>query len=178
MGETEQNNNSLFVHANGTSGQGTQNLYLTFMLGDGLFALSIVSIREIIDYGNLAETLQLPEFVRGVVKLHGAGIPVIDLSVRCFDMPKTEVFQSSCIVIVEIRHQNVQQVVGLMVDAVDEVLDISTGEIYPSTDTDINASFISGMGKVAGKFVIILNVNEILSPDDFTLLEMAANVNA
>jgi len=61
MGETEQNNNSLFVHANGTSGQGTQNQYLTFMLGDGLFALSIVSIREIIDYGNLAETLQLPE---------------------------------------------------------------------------------------------------------------------
>lgn len=173
MGATEQLNNSLFVHANGTSEQVTQNQYLTFMLGDGLFAISVGAIRAVMDYGNLAETLQLPAFVRGVVKLHGAEVPVIDLSVRSFEMPMTEVTASSCIAIVEIRHENVHQVVGLMVDAIGKIFDISTSEIYPSANTDIGASFVSGMGKVEDQFVIILNVNNILTQEDLVMLEQA-----
>jgi purine-binding chemotaxis protein CheW len=152
-----------------------QNQYLTFLLGGEMFAIGILNIKEIIEYGSLTEVPMMPEFIRGVINLRGAVVPVVDLSAR-FGRKRTEVTRRTCIVIIEVETDGEKHDVGVVVDSVSEVLEIPGGEIEPapSFGARIRADFIQGMGKVNGKFVIILSVNNVLSLDDLALLEHAA----
>jgi purine-binding chemotaxis protein CheW len=153
---------------------GDQQQYLTFMLGAEVFAINILSIKEIIEYGNLTIVPKMPTFIRGVINLRGSVVPVIDLAAR-FDRPEAEISRRTCIVIIEVQHEDVQQVIGVLVDAVNEVLEISADQIepVPSFGTKIRTDFIEGMGKVDQKFVIILNVNQVLSVDEMAELVQA-----
>jgi purine-binding chemotaxis protein CheW len=148
-----------------------QHQYLTFMLNSEIFAIGILRIKEIIEYGNLTEVPRMPGFIRGVINLRGAVVPVIDLGSR-FGKQASTVSRRTCIVIIEVQHDDAQQVVGVMVDAVNEVLDIPAAEIEPapSFGAKIRADFIRGMGKVDGTFVIILNVDHVLSLDEMSSL--------
>lgn len=150
--------------------------YLTFMLGSETFAIGILSIKEIIEYGQLTEVPRMPEFIRGVINLRGAVVSVIDLGAR-FGKPSSKVTRRTCIVIIEVEHEGEQQVVGVMVDAVNEVLDIMPNQIEPAPNfgANIRADFIQGMGKVEGKFVIILNVDHVLSLDEMSALASGVN---
>ena len=145
--------------------------YLTFVLGGETYAMGILAIREIIEYGNLTEIPRMPDFIRGVINLRGAVVPVIDLGAR-FGKRVTEISRRTCIVIVEVINGDETQDIGVMVDAVNEVLEISGNEIEPAPafGANIRADFIDGMGKVNGKFVIILNVNQVLSVDEISTL--------
>lgn len=151
-----------------------QNQYLTFQLGGEMFAIGILNIKEIIEYGSLTEVPMMPEFIRGVINLRGAVVPVVDLSAR-FGRKRTEITRRTCIVIIEVETNEERHDVGVVVDSVSEVLEIAAGEIEPppSFGTRIRADFIHGMGKVNGKFVIILSVNNVLSLDDLAMLEHA-----
>lgn len=154
-----------------------QQQYLTFMLGGEAFAIGILAIKEIIEYGNLTVVPMMPEFVRGVINLRGAVVPVVDLSAR-FGRKVAEVTRRTCIVIIEVQADDGWRDVGVVVDAVNAVLEIPASEIEPSPafGARIRTDFIRGMGKVAGKFVIILNVNNVLSVDDLVLLEQAGGL--
>ena len=145
--------------------------YLTFMLGGETFAIGILSIKEIIEYGQLTEVPRMPQFIRGVINLRGAVVPVIDLSAR-FGKPAASVSRRTCVVIIEVVFEEEQHVVGVMVDAVNEVLEIPADQVEPAPNfgANIRADFIQGMGKVEGKFVIILNVNHVLSLDEMSTL--------
>lgn len=160
----KQANNSL----NGMSGV---QQYLTFMLGREVFALNILNVKEIIEYGQLTEVPKMPGFIRGVINLRGAVVPVIDMAAR-FDKPTADITRKTCIVIIEVAHAEGTQVVGMMVDAVNEVVDIEAGNIEPapSFGANIRADFIEGMGKITGKFIILLNVNKVLSVDEVSSL--------
>lgn len=164
-------NKSLPAVANGAMQDEQQRQYLTFMLSGEVFAIGILNIKEIIEYGQLTEVPRMPEFIRGVINLRGAVVPVIDLGSR-FGKPASLVSRRTCIVIIEIEHEGEHQVVGVMVDAVNEVLDISATEIEPapSFGAKIRTDFIRGMGKVDGKFVIILEVDHVLSLDEMSSL--------
>jgi len=153
------------------SEQPDQQQYLTFMLGGETYAMGILSIKEIIEFGSLTEVPRVPAFIRGVINLRGAVVPVIDLGAR-FGKAATKVTRRTCIVIVEITSGDETQVVGVMVDAVNAVLEISAQEIEPppSFGANIRADFISGMGKINGKFVIILNIQSVLSVDEMATL--------
>ena len=145
--------------------------YLTFMLGGEVFAIGILAIKEIIEYNGVTPVPMMPDCIRGVINLRGAVVPVMDFSAR-FGRPTTEVTKRTCIVIVEIGNG---QVAGVIVDAVNEVLEIPASEIEPAPafGARIRTDFIEGMGKVNGKFVIILNIDNILSTDDMEALVMA-----
>jgi purine-binding chemotaxis protein CheW len=145
--------------------------YLTFMLGDEIFAINILRIKEIIEYGSLTSVPQMPSFIRGVINLRGAAVPVIDLAAR-FDRAEAAISRKTCIVILEVDRAGAQQVIGVLVDAVNEVLEIAGTQIepVPSFGTQVRTDFIDGMGKVDGKFVIILNVNQVLSADEMAEL--------
>jgi purine-binding chemotaxis protein CheW len=160
----------------GAAVQPEQLQYLTFVLGGEAYAMGILAIKEIIEYGNLTEVPRMPAFIRGVINLRGAVVPVIDLSAR-FGKPATEVTRRTCIVIVEITTGDENQDVGVMVDAVNAVLEIPAQEIEPppSFGAHIRADFISGMGKVDGKFIIILNIQHVLSVDEISMLASTAN---
>jgi purine-binding chemotaxis protein CheW len=148
--------------------------YLTFMLGGEMFAIGILGIKEILEYGQLTSVPMMPAFVRGVINLRGAVVPVVDLSAR-FGRQNSEVSRRSCIVIIEAESEDGTQDVGLMVDAVSAVLEIPANEIEPppSFGARIRADFISGMAKVNGKFVIVLNVDRVLSVDEMAMLSEA-----
>ncbi len=150
--------------------------YLTFMLAGEPFAIGILAIKEIIEYRGLATVPMMPACVRGVINLRGAVVPVIDLQAR-FGRPSSEVSKRTCIVIVEVANDSEpgrRQVVGVVVDAVNEVLDILPADIEPAPTfgARIRSDFIAGVGKVRGKFVILLDVDRVLTLDD--LGEMVA----
>ena len=154
--------------------------FLTFHLGEEMFAIGILSIREIIEYGQLTEVPLVPSFIRGVINLRGSVVPVIDLAAR-FGGKTTQVARRTCIVIIEVVDQDFRSDIGILVDAVSEVLEIPASEIEPppSFGAKIRADFIFGMGKVSGKFVIILNINNVLSVEEIgTIAEIGGSANA
>ncbi|WP_018605297.1 chemotaxis protein CheW [Uliginosibacterium gangwonense] len=145
-------------------GQTLNTQYLIFTLGGESFAIGILSIKEIIEFGQLTEVPMMPTVVRGVINLRGAVVPVIDLAVR-FGRPPTKVARRTCIVIIELINDDVRMDVGIVVDSVNEVIDILKNDIEapPSFGARIRTDFIAGMGKVNGNFVIILDVIKVLS---------------
>lgn len=152
-----------------------QQQYLTFVLGGEMFAIGILCVKEIIEYGDLTVVPMMPECIRGVINLRGAVVPVVDLACR-FGRRSTDLTRRTCIVIVEVEGEGERQDIGVIVDAVSEVLEIQGGQIEPAPafGARIRTDFIHGMGKVDGKFVIILNVNKVLSLDDLALLGQMA----
>ncbi len=141
--------------------------YLTFMLAQEQFAIGILGIKEIIEYHGLTEVPMMPPCVRGVINLRGAVVPVLDMLAR-FGRPSSETTKRTCVVIVEIQGVEEKHVVGLLVDAVSEVLDIAPSDIEPppSFGARIRSDFLQGVGKVRGKFVLLLDVNRALSLDE------------
>lgn len=145
--------------------------YLTFRLGGEMFAIGILNIKEIIEYGSVTAVPMMPAFIRGVINLRGAVVPVVDLLMR-FGKKPSVITRRSCIVIIEVDGGDERQDVGVVVDSVSEVLEIPGSEIEPAPafGAKIRSDFIQGMGKVNGKFVIILSVNKVLSVDEMALL--------
>jgi len=145
--------------------------YLTFTLGGEMFAVETLSVKEIIEYGQITAVPMMPPSIRGVINLRGAVVPVIDLKAR-FGAPATEVTRRTCIVIIELGAEDEHQVIGIVVDTVSEVLEIPPSEIEPppAFGARIRADFISGMGKIAGHFVILLDMGRVLSVDELSTL--------
>ena len=151
--------------------------YLTFMLGGEMFSIDILCIKEIIWYSSMTEVPMMPACIRGVINLRGAVVPVMDLSSR-FGKPSTPVGKSTCIVIIEVATQveGERQNMGVVVDSVQAVLEIPASEIEPapSFGAKIRPDFIEGIGKVNGKFVILLNVDRVLSSEEIGQMGQAA----
>lgn len=156
------------------SGAALPSQFLTFMLGEEQFAVGILHIKEIIEYGSLATVPMMPACVRGVINLRGAVVPVMDLSAR-FGRSPSAITKRSCIVIVEVEGAGAEgkQVLGMLVDAVNAVVEIAAGDIEPapSFGTRIRPDFIAGIGKFNGKFVILLAIDRVLSTAE--VVEMA-----
>ena len=161
--------------ARAAAGEAQTHQYLTFMLGGEVFAIGILFIKEIIEYSSLTEVPMMPVSVRGVINLRGAVVPVTDLLVR-FGKQSSAVTKRTCIVIVEVTTHGERQDVGVVVDSVDSVLDIPASEIEPppTFGAGIRTDFIRGMGKVNGKFVILLDVNHVLAVDEIAALSQVA----
>ena len=142
--------------------------YLTFMLAQEQFAVGILGIKEIIEYQGVTEVPMMPACVRGVINLRGAVVPVVDLLAR-FGRASSAVTKRTCVVIVEAAcGTDERHVMGLLVDAVNEVLDIAPADIEPppAFGARLRSDFIQGVGKVRGKFVLLLDVDRVLSVDE------------
>ena len=152
--------------------------YLTFQLGGEVYAIAIQDIREIIEFGALTTVPLMPDFIRGVINLRGMVVPVVDLACR-FGRARSEITRRTCIVILDVRapdrggEAGATQVLGMVVDAVNEVLEIAPADIEPppAFGTGLRGDFVSGMGKVGGGFVILLHAQRVLSVDEMAALE-------
>ena len=153
--------------------------YLTFVLSSEIFAMGILAIKEIIEYTDLTTVPMTPEYVRGVINLRGAVVPVLDLSVRFGKQPSLAT-KRTCIVIVEIAAAGERHVMGLVVDAVNAVLDIPAEDIEPppAFGTRIRTDYILGMAKVNNRFVILLDVTQVLAVDELLAITEAGAVAA
>jgi purine-binding chemotaxis protein CheW len=146
--------------------------YLTFLISDEAFGLGILHIKEIIEFESVTHVPMMPEYIPGVINLRGNVVPVIDLNHR-FYRKKTDFGRKTCIIITEVAMEKESIDVGLLVDAVNEVVDIPPKliESAPSFGAKIRLDFIQGLGKVDEKFVILLNIEQILNLDELAILQ-------
>jgi purine-binding chemotaxis protein CheW len=149
--------------------------YLTFTLAEEEYGIGILKIKEIIGMLPITSVPQTPEFVKGVINLRGKVIPVMDLRLR-FGMPSIEYSDRTCIIVVEIGGQAGTIQVGIVVDAVSEVLNIKGDNIEktPTFGTELNTDYMLGMAKIEGGVKILLDIDQVLSSDELSLLSEAA----
>ena len=149
--------------------------YLTFSLAEEEYGIGILKIREIIGMMPVTSVPQTPEFVKGVINLRGKVIPVVDLRLR-FGMEAIAYTDRTCISVVEIEGQAGTIQIGIVVDAVSEVLNIKGEEIEntPTFGTKLDTDYILGMAKMEGGVKILLDIDRVLNQEEVALLEQAA----
>jgi purine-binding chemotaxis protein CheW len=148
--------------------------YLTFKLGEEVFALDVAEVREILDFTTVTKVPRTPAFMRGVINLRGSVVPVMDLRLK-FGMSATEQTVNSCIIVVEMTLEGDNIVIGVLADAVQEVIDMEPEQIEPAPriGTKLNMEFILGMGKHNGAFMMILDIDKIFESSDLDLNQAA-----
>jgi purine-binding chemotaxis protein CheW len=141
--------------------------YLTFHVAGAEYALPILQVKEILPYQAATPVPLTPSHVRGVINLRGSVVPVVDLAVK-FGFSEIAVSKRTCVVIADVEVGEEQMVMGLVVDAVDAVIDLSAAEIEapPSFGTGVCSDFLIGMGKVGDNLVSILDVDRVLGGDE------------
>jgi purine-binding chemotaxis protein CheW len=156
----------------GATGVERGSQYLTFRLGEEVFALDIAQVREVLDYTPITRVPRMPEFMRGVINLRGSVVPVVDLRQK-FGMSATERTVNTCIVIAEVAIEGERTLLGALADSVQEVIDLEPGQIEPPPriGASVRTEFIRGMGKRDAGFVIILDVDRVFSGDELALVQ-------
>ena len=149
--------------------------YLTFKLGEETFALDVAEVREILDFTSVTKVPRTPAFMRGVINLRGSVVPVMDLRLK-FGMSATLQTVNSCIIVVEMTMEGDSIVIGVLADAVQEVIDLEPEQIEPPPriGTKLNTEFILGMGKHNGAFMMILDIDRIFEISDLETAKQAA----
>jgi len=141
--------------------------YLTFHLAGEEYAVGILQVREIITYGTLTKVPHTPASIRGVINLRGNVVPVVDLGLK-FGLTASPVTDRTCIVIVEAHINESRTIIGVIADSVSQVISLSDNEILiaPAFGTRVRIDFLRGLGKSGDKFVLILDIDQVLSADD------------
>ena len=144
--------------------------YLTFTLAEEEYGIGILKIKEIIGMMPITSVPQTPEFLKGVFNLRGKVIPVVDLRLR-FSMESIDYTERTCIIVVEIEAQSGTIMIGIVVDAVSEVLNIKAEDIVdtPTFGTGLNTDYILGMAKMEGGVKILLDINRILGSEEISI---------
>jgi purine-binding chemotaxis protein CheW len=150
--------------------------YLTFRLGEEVFATDVAKVREVLDLTTITKIPRTPEFMSGVINLRGNVVPVVDLRL-CFEMSKTERAVSTCIVVVEMLIDGETSILGALADSVEEVIDLEPEQIQPPPriGAKIRTDFIKGMGKRDGQLIMILDIDRVFSGDELSVLQRERN---
>ncbi|MBW2645298.1 MAG: chemotaxis protein CheW [Deltaproteobacteria bacterium] len=145
--------------------------YLTFKLGEEVYSVEVAKVREVLDLTPVTKVPRMPEFMLGVINLRGNVVPVVDMRLK-LGMPHAESTVDTCIVIVEVDFEGDATVLGALVDAVQEVIDLEPDQIDPppSIGTGLNTEFIRGMGKCEDQFIIILEIDKVFSVDELAVV--------
>lgn len=155
--------------------RGKAGKYLTFRLGNEVFGLEILKVQEIIGIMKVTHVPRTPRFVRGVINLRGKVFPVVDLRLK-FDLEAVQDTDRTCIIVLQVSRTDHLLTMGIVVDAVSEVLDISAGQIEPPPEfgTSVNTSFILGLGKSGDKVIILLDVDRVLTGEEAASVDSVA----
>lgn len=147
------------------------NQYLTFTLDDEQYAISVAKVREVLEHTKITKLPRTAEFMKGIINLRGAGVPVIDLRLK-FGLPETPITKDTSIIVMEVVSLEGSVVVGALADAVHEVVDIEEKAIEPAPrfGTRLAAEFIKGVGKKDDAFIIILDIDRIFNAEEINVL--------
>jgi purine-binding chemotaxis protein CheW len=155
---------------------GQPSQFLTFLVNQEKLAINIHDVKEIIEISNITQVPMTPDYIRGVINLRGNVVPVVDLSAR-LGHQKSLASKKSCIVLVEIETEDDNQRIGMFVDQVNEILEIPDENIQPAPEfgADIRVEFIKALGRVGDDFIILLDINRVLSVSELSQLSKMAN---
>jgi purine-binding chemotaxis protein CheW len=153
----------------------TDQKLLTFSLGGEGYGVSILKVKEIIGMLEITPVPRTPEFIKGVINLRGKIIPVMDLRLK-FGMDQQEYNERTCIIVVEANLNGSQRLIGVVVDMVSEVVNISSDQIEPPPEygMTLEHNFIIGIGKIKDRVVIIIDIEEVFLCDE--LIKMLESV--
>jgi purine-binding chemotaxis protein CheW len=148
--------------------------YLTFRLGDEVFALDIARVREVLDFTTVTRVPRMPEFLRGVINLRGSVVPVADLRLK-LGMTRTERSANTCVIIAEISVDGETTLLGALADSVQEVLAMDANEILPAPriGTRLNTECIQGMGNRNDRAIIVLEIDKVFSAGELASAQTA-----
>jgi purine-binding chemotaxis protein CheW len=149
--------------------------YMTFKLGDELFAINVAQVREVLEIPLITKVPTAPPYMRGVVNVRGQSIPVVDLRLRFGLLKTTETVQTR-IIVMELQLDGEVAVLGGMADSVHEVIELEPGDINPPPKIAMRwrTEFIQGLGKRGDDFIIILDFNSVFSSDELSLVRELA----
>lgn len=156
--------------------QSEHNLqYVTFTLNNDLYGLPVTQTREILDHVTVTKVPHATEDLLGVINLRGQVVPVVDMHLK-LRLPANQVENNNCTIIAEVDIDNEMHIVGIQVDEVREVLELTKDMIEPAPrlGTCINSNFIKGMGKVDEKFMVILDINRLFNEAEITELQVVS----
>ena len=145
--------------------------YLTVVLADEAYGIAVIKVREIIRHQKVTPVPQLPEFVKGVINLRGRVIPIIDLRVK-FGLP-ANFSERTCIVVVHVTPMDAPAIqMGLIVDSVEEVVNLTSAEIEPTPDfgTRLDTAYLLGMAKVKGEVKTLLDIDRVVAAETVRVL--------
>jgi purine-binding chemotaxis protein CheW len=147
------------------------NQYLTFTLDNEQYAISVAKVREVLEHTKITKLPRTAVFMKGIINLRGAGVPVIDLRLK-FGLPETPITKDTSIIVMEVESQDGAVVVGTLADAVHEVVDIDEASIEPAPrfGTRLSAEFIKGVGKKDDLFIIILDIDRVFNAEEISVL--------
>src|SRR6266436_173790 len=144
-----------------------QTQYLGFVVADEEYAIGILRVREILEYDTVTKVPTTPPSIRGVINLRGRVVPVVDLAVK-LGLPESQVTKRTCIVVVEVNLEGERTVMGVLADAVSQVIDLPASEVEPppSFGTRVRVDCLLGMGRAGKKFVLLLDIDKVLSAEE------------
>lgn len=150
-------------------------LYLTFKLGDEVFALDVSQVREVLDLTLITKVPQAPEFLRGVINVRGSVVPVVDMRIK-FGLARTDDTHDTRIIVMELFLDGEMSTLGALADSVHEVVEMEPGQIEapPKIGMRWKTEFIRGIGKRNDDFVIILDIDRVFSVDELALVDASA----
>ncbi len=148
------------------------NQFLAFNLESEIFAFDISKVREVLEFDSVTKVPQTPDMMKGVINLRGSVVPVIDMRIK-FGMGEIEKTVNTVIIIIEIIIDEETTMIGALVDSVKEVMDLDSEHIEPppSIGTKLNTDFIRGMGKQNDEFIIILDIENIFSAEEISMVQ-------
>lgn len=151
-----------------------QQQYLTFFLAGEEYAITILKVKEIVEYHTVTTVPKTPQWIRGVINLRGAVVPVVDLGVK-FGMEQRPVTRTTCIIITEGCSEEQSATIGIIADAVSQVLELPESEIHepPSFGTRVRVDYLLGMLPMGTKFALLLDADKVLSTDELATLNEA-----
>lgn len=152
--------------------------YLTFTLADESYGIGILKVKEIIGMMSITPLPKTPDFVTGVINLRGKVIPVIDLRLK-FSIEAREYTERTCIIVVEVDSRDQTLLIGIIVDSVSEVMNISKDDIEQTPDfgSRLDTEYIMGMAKADSGVKILLNIDKVLNTDDLTRLDQTSQTS-
>jgi len=141
--------------------------YLTFQLGEEVFALDVSHVREILEFTTVTKVPKTPDYMRGVINLRGSVVPVLDMRLK-FGLTEIEKTVNTCIIVVEVSCEGETTVIGALVNSVQEVFELEQDQIEPAPKigTQLKTGFVKGMGKKDDRFVIILDIDKVFSSEE------------
>lgn len=143
--------------------------YLSFHVGAEEFAVGVLSVREIIGMQDITVVPHTPKYLKGIINLRGKVIPVVDLRIK-FGMPATEYTQRTCIIVVEVMSDDSRMMMGVVVDSVSEVLNVSPSDVESTPDfgEGVTLPYLLGLAKSKGKVKILLDIDKVLTATELS----------
>jgi purine-binding chemotaxis protein CheW len=145
--------------------------FLAFTLGNEVYGIDILAVQEIRTFEPVTKIANTPDFIRGVINLRGVIVPIVDMRVK-FNLDAVDFNQFTVVIILNVCGR----VIGMVVDGVSDVIDLSTDQIHaaPEFGASLDTQYLHGMATVDGRMVILVDIEKLMSASDMALIAKVA----